>query len=278
MRPDQPWYLVEGAVAFDTPDGRHIVATPDGEFIQLNVDQPGWYTLCQVIVHRRLAVEVLAESPAAEVPMRAALDLLDGESLLTTPEGTSHSPVVGSVLVIGTGPLAYAAADLLTAARIVTVRSEAGPIGDATVVVACADWLPDQAWLELDGHCTAGGVLWHRAWREGASAWVGPLTLPGRSATYRDLRLRRLAASDWPEELEASWRHVAEPGIRAPDWDPATLAVIAGTMVADVVAHLDAGDGTLVTSDPSREWRGFDLRNRVWTSHPVLPLPIEILR
>lgn len=84
----------------------------------------------------------------------------------------------------------------------------ADPDGLATadVVVVVDELQRDAAWSALDARLTAAGTPWHRAFREGRRWVVGPFWTGPGAASYRDYRVRRLAADAQPDELEARWR------------------------------------------------------------------------
>lgn len=264
--------LVEGAFAIVTPDGRRLIVTPIGEFIEFALDETTWLTLRLVLTGARLPSE-LVEDPSVAHPDRLhrALASLVDEGLID-PEPHRQRAPLGTTAVFGDGPVADSLVDILTRAGAATSRHDTGPTDDGIDrVVACAGWLPDARWLALDRWCAERSLPWHRCWREGSTAWIGPLTTPDRSASYADLRLRRLAASSWPTELEVSWNHLESAEVRPPRWDDATVAVVAGALAADLLAGPDL-DRT------ASMWRGYDLPTRTWHAHPVLPIPLGVRR
>ncbi|WP_214104931.1 TOMM precursor leader peptide-binding protein [Acrocarpospora catenulata] len=169
-----------------------------------------------------------------------------------------------TVSVRGGTPVAAAVAELLAGCERVTV---APPEADADVLVVCAGWLPDSEWLRLD----ATGVVWHRCHVEGTRLVLGPMTVPGETASYRDLRGRRLAAAALPDELAAYWAYL-ESGEPLPPvtWpNQGAVALAAGLLVNDVLTWRDTGrpaaaDRQLVVDPATGEV----------TRHPVLPLPL----
>ncbi|MDY7103221.1 MAG: hypothetical protein S0880_18720 [Actinomycetota bacterium] len=276
--------LAEGAFAFDTDDGRHVIATPAGEFLELRLAAAAWARL-RVVLDGRPPAEALGGVHDGEaVAVGAALDVLAAEGVLAPLAPPPR--LTGHVVVTGDGPVAEHLVELTGEAGLASTRCDGDAVGAALddadvavdVVVACEGWLPDTRWRALDAVCVNAGVPWHRCWREGATAWLGPLTVPGRSASYDDLRLRRLAASSWPAELIASWGRMEDADVPAAVWPPAVCAMIAGALVADVLALLD----TARDPDPSAmavatAWRGYDLGSSWWQRHPVLALPAGIL-
>ncbi|GAA1829446.1 hypothetical protein GCM10009836_04150 [Pseudonocardia ailaonensis] len=183
--------------------------------------------------------------------------------LLADPE---PEPAPPRVLLTGDGPVADAVAAVLGAwARV----RRAGRPTEVDLLVDCAGWLPDARWHDLDTTCAATGLPWHRCHAEGTSFLVGPLTVPGRSPGYRDLRGRRLAASGVPDELGRywSWLDTAQaPPV--PDPGPGVAAVVAGLLADEVAAWWRTGETgpvgyqTEVSTNPVR-----------LTRHPVLALP-----
>ncbi|WP_208325990.1 YcaO-like family protein [Amycolatopsis arida] len=138
------------------------------------------------------------------------------------------------------------------------------------VMISCAGWLPDRHWQDVDEHCATAGIAWHRCHLDGGRLRVGPMVVPGDGVRYRDVRARRLAASPVPEELRELWAHLdTGTNLPAPPWPgPGQVAVAAGLLVADVLAHLAGnpvpGAGRELTVGPGEVVR-----------HPVLPLPVD---
>lgn len=281
---DRTLVLVDGAVAFDTADGRHLVGTATGEFVELTLEDTTWTMLRDVIDGTRSPADAIATvtGDRSRETMRAALDVLADEDVLRPPaeDATVEGWRLGPVAVMGATIVADALVDVLTRCGIPTRRHETiDPVPDLPgIVVACADRLLDDEWTALDRWCLRHEVAWHRCWRERATAWVGPLTVPGRSASYEDLRSRRLAASSWPDELEASWQHLAASRTGPAPLGPATAALLAATLAVDVVAYGRCPQAALPTGAVS--WRGYDLRagGGGWHRHPVLPLPVGVRR
>ncbi|MEO3856598.1 hypothetical protein [Acrocarpospora sp. B8E8] len=172
------------------------------------------------------------------------------------------------VCVSGDGPVARHVARLLEG--VATVVVDGGPDA-ADVLVACAGWLPDERWQGID----AGGRVWHRCHVEGTRLVLGPMTVPGRTASYRDLRGRRLAAAALPDELAGLWSYldagaagvVSLPPVPWPN--AGAVALAAGLLVNDVLTWratgLPASGSYQLVVDPASG--GLD-------RHPVLPLPV----
>ncbi|GAA0423317.1 hypothetical protein Acor_73850 [Acrocarpospora corrugata] len=181
----------------------------------------------------------------------------------TAPEVTQNEL---RVCVSGDGPVALHVTRLLEGVAEVGDDPRA-----ADVLVACASWLPDESWQRVD----AGGTVWHRCHVEGTRLVLGPMTVPGRTASYRDLRGRRLAASPLPDELAGLWSYldagaagkVALPPVPWPN--AGAVALAAGLLVNDVLTWhatgLPASGSFQLVVDPASG--GLD-------RHPVLPLPI----
>ncbi|GAA1017942.1 hypothetical protein Aple_026770 [Acrocarpospora pleiomorpha] len=192
------------------------------------------------------------------------------------------------VCVSGDGPVALHVARLLEG--VVTVLVDGDPDA-ADVLVACAGWLPDERWQRID----AVGRVWHRCHVEGTRLVLGPMTVPGRTASYRDLRGRRLAAAPLPDELAGLWSYldagatdagatdagatgVGAMGVGAagavslppvPWPNVGAVALAAGLLVNDVLTWratgLPASGSYQLVVDPATG--GLD-------RHPVLPLPV----
>jgi hypothetical protein len=192
----------------------------------------------------------------------------DGEDpqLASTANG-----VRPSVHVNGQNPIA----EMVSSLPRPHVQVSRGDVDEATIyrsdaLVACAGWLPDSEWRQVDAWCRQHGTPWHNSYVEGTRCYLGPLYLPGKSASYEDTRSRRLAASAAPDELRALWRYLAQGhGLPAVAW-PADSgsAVVAGFLVSDLLMALGSGHV------PTLGWQlEIDLATATITRHPVLPIP-----
>lgn len=241
------------------PEGAWLLGLPDGTFGRVRADPEDM---------ARLAVFLRGEGDEVDPDLLAALEQ---RGLLEEEEEVPDLGVRG-VAVRGEGRVADAVAGLLREAGVGEVRREpdGAPLADADVLVSCAGWLPDARWRSLDAGCAERRIPWHGCHAEGARWYLGPLVLPGRTASYEDARARRLAASRYPEELLAYWRYLdAGVGVPPVPWPgPGTVAALAGALASDVLAVLrgeaPAGAGFQV---------GFEPETWTWTRHPVLPVP-----
>lgn len=142
------------------------------------------------------------------------------------------------------------------------------------LVIACAGWLPDAAWLEFDARCLADGVAWTRCWGDGSALFLGPTSVPGFGPGYDDVRRRQLAATDSPELLLGLWRHWDQGQSPYPEPDHALAAVAAGHLVADLGDLIDLGDlGDRALPLGATHQREIDLATRRVDLHPILPTP-----
>lgn len=200
----------------------------------------------------------LDQAIAAEVTAELA-----AEGLLAEPGAFSFStPPHAHAVILGDGVVADAVRTLLPGAA----TSLTDDVTD--LVIACAGWLPDAAWLRLDAELAARGIAWHRCWGDGTALHIGPLTVPGEGPGYDDVRRRQLAATDSPDLLLALWSHWDRTAPDYPSPDPGSAAIAAGLLAADALDLL-AGRVPL----GSTEQRELNLRTRDIISHPVLPVP-----
>lgn len=199
--------------------------------------------------------------------LHALLAELAQEGFLVDPVGPREPRQPGNraVSVLGDNPLASTVRDLFARSGI----EDVGP-DSADAVVACAGWLPDRAWCDLDAKLHEARIPWHRAYGDGLSCFLGPLTVPGESAGYRDTRSRVLAATDADDLVAGLWAHWEGAGAGRPyPWpDPGTLAALGGTLVADVLALF--GDAPVPATRHQTEINCADLHR---VHHPVLPVP-----
>lgn len=177
-------------------------------------------------------------------------------------------PLRPAVLVLGASILAEHVARLLKDSSAEVVREDA-PGRSVSAAVACADWLPDSHWLELDARFMRSGIPWHMCYYEGGRFFAGPLAIPGRTPSYAECRARRLAASSYPEELLGLWAYLnANPDLPPPEHSLSVLSLIAGIMVTDVMRMLNGKEAVAA---------GFQLEidpeSLQIIRHPVLRLP-----
>ncbi|HKR48690.1 MAG TPA: hypothetical protein VJT72_03750 [Pseudonocardiaceae bacterium] len=176
-----------------------------------------------------------------------------------------------NVLIEGDTPITEFLAYLLKPyTSVVTGTITADVVSDFDIVISCAGWLSDHRWCVVDELCQSAGVSWHRCYAESRFWVLGPMSLPGRTASYADTRARILAATPHSEELRDHWRYLdAELYLPPVPWPSAgALALVAGLVASDVIAALSGNripsDGEQIVVDP--------LTSTI-ERHPVLPLP-----
>lgn len=127
---------------------------------------------------------------------------------------------------------------LIGADHLVTLgHAREADIEDADIIVTCAGWLPDAEWQALGELCAQHATPWHSTYVEGDTVVVGPLFQPARTANYLDVRGRRLAAAEAPDELLGLWSYLESVQPKPPvPWTGPTAAVVAGLIAADVLA------------------------------------------
>jgi len=217
----------------------------------------------------------------AEGELSEVLDAFYAEGLLQeqTSDGPTEAPPPPQILVIGENPLARSIANLFLASGAM-VESLSRPtlnpssLAQVDCVVTASGWLPDALWTELDKQYEAARTPWHRVYLEWPRLFIGPLTIPRVSASYRDLRLRRIAASPWPEELQAHWRALDNnSGIGTVDW-PAYPALVAAAsaLASDILTYLAGGQPPGAIGQVE-----VDVTTWSWHTHPVLPIPRGIM-
>ncbi|WP_030172148.1 hypothetical protein [Spirillospora albida] len=186
------------------------------------------------------------------------------------------APRPGPVGIGGTGPLADHLARSLAGLGLDVLRGPEEDLLDRGLLalVSAEPWLPDRRWSDLDPRVRAAGVPWHRGHAEGRRWYAGPFwTGPGDSG-HTDLRIRRLAATPWPEQLAAYWDWLDGGGRPAPDPSGAVAAAAAAAfLAADLWTWRCGGDpaGRNVQV-------GIDLADGVVRRHPVLPVPQGLMR
>lgn len=253
--------LRPGCHLFPGPEGAWLIYGPGDEFLRVGADP--------ALVARVAAALSRPETLAGDEEALALRGRFAERGLLAEsgPDGDLPGRRVD---VCGDGPVAGEVAARLAQAGVGEVA--AGPLSapnkGADLIVACAGWLPDRRFRALDEGCAARRIPWHSCYAEGDRFYLGPLVLPGETASYADVRARRLSASACPRELEALWRWLEEEGPAAPEPGPAETAALAGALVADVLAVLRG------FSPPSAGFQiAFTPSTFTWRRHPVLPVP-----
>jgi hypothetical protein len=252
---------------FRLPDGGWRLHTPEGKFIRLRITPLQGELLAQIF-DGKLSLTIEQDSSIEKL-----LELFQNQGFLTL-EKAAILPCQ-TVLVFGENRLAEQVSKLLqTTANVMQQADFSLPKDKPDFVVACADWLPDAAWQKLDAWCESQNVSWLMAYREGRRYVIGPLSVPGETASYRDTSARRLAATHYPEELAGYWSYLNENGAKLPlpTTTEAELAVVAGTIVGLVKLKLES-QPTVEVSDQLI----YDPTTLSWERHPVLPVPRNIL-
>lgn len=268
-----PITLRPTAQAYVLPAGDLVLHTGGDEFLVPDLPPEQLAALAGLLNGTRTLPDGASAFPDGELD--AVLAVLEEEGIVARGSGEpGPPPLAGTVAVDGEGRLAEALTGLLARSGLrVLAVPEDGPPPAADVLVACAGWLPDRRWRDLDRICEQRGLPWHRAHRDGRFVWIGPFTLPGVTAGYTDSRRRQLAATDAPELLEGLWAHLDAGAAAVLAWpDEGALAMVAGALASDVLGHLR--DGAPPSGGDQLE---LDLATRRWTAHPVLPVPRDLL-
>ncbi len=263
--------IAPGHHLYRGPDQRWRYSAPDDVFVRVGGDDHLLETL-QRLEHTDRPDGAGNVLPAGDV------ELLDRMRAALTERGVVAGPVdpaaepgrAWRVRVLGTGPVADALGRLLgDAVRTGDMHCDETTAATCEMLISCAAWLPDRDWQQIDYWCRRHGTPWHRCHWEGTKLVIGPLSVPGVTASYRDTRGRRLAAAGLPDELLAHWAYLdSDAPIPATPGDPTAAAVAAGLIAADVQAVRDGrpapSAGHQLVFDPS---------SARLTRHPVLPLP-----
>lgn len=254
------WHL------FPSSDGSWMLLAPDERLIRLRIEPDQAERLA-----RHLGGEALPEQD----DLRPLLDTFARQGLLEPRDRSRPDLKSRRVVIRGDGPIAAAVVRLLREAGIGSVDTESSDASELPdLIIACGGWLPDSDWLRLDAWCRERNVAWTSCHAEGLRFYAGPLTIPGRTAGYADVRARRLAAARFPDELGALWRHL-DRGRNLPPvpWpNAAGVTALAALLVSDPLAWL-AGE------PPPHEGEQicFDPVDFSWHGHPVLPVPRDLM-
>jgi bacteriocin biosynthesis cyclodehydratase domain-containing protein len=246
---------------------------------------------------RRTVAEIAAAlGPAAERPVRRAVDLLDAHGLLVDgigeQPGEGEAPAAESALFVSACSSAAlrpaVARRRLAAARVRVVgRAAAGgeiarllrDTGVGEVRRVALDALPDELELlvvapaphETTLASTANeralglGLAWLQLLpHDGRSVVVGPLFVPGATACHACYRMRRAAASGFEDDFDLVDAQAARAA------SPAALCAVAAGMAALLAIHW------LAAADPSVPGRAYTIATRgvlELTPHRILRVP-----
>jgi hypothetical protein len=270
-RPDRAARLAPAHHLYEAADGVWRLCAPSDRFTKIRA--PGrLLARLQRVLHGLAPLDDALEGCDGDDRdvIVALLDGFERRGLLAADAQTPGPPAGRTVHVEGDTPVAACVVDLLEPQVTVSRGPLEGAVGEADMLVACAHWLPDARWVQIDRLCTERMVPWHMCYAEGDLLYVGPFSLPGRTASYADTRARRLAAAGAPDELESYWSYLDRGHDLPPvPWPSAGgCALVAGIIVADVLGHL-CGDAV-----PSEGYQlGIDPRRALVGRHPVLALP-----
>ena len=261
--------LAPGHHLYPGDDGEWRFSAPHDRFVRVTGD-PSTLAAFQRVVHgaapsAEARTDADPEAFAQLSELFAARDLLDPDS----PAATTTTLIA----IEGEAPLCRAVARLLEGtAQVVQCPLDEDAVRAADVAISCAGWLPDAHWRQLDTWCAAHGTAWHRLHVEDVRFFLGPLTVPGRTACYEDLRGRRLAACGMADELLQHWAYLDDPVQPAPPvpWPGAAgQAVLAGLLAHDVLSYLRTGTPAIANAELE-----VDLAPVRVVPHQVLPLPM----
>ena len=196
-------------------------------------------------------------------------DALVGQGVVVNGEASPAPDRAWRVHLAGDGPVAEQLIPLVGGVQLTRGTVDEQAVKCADVLVCCAQWLPDRDWQLVDDWCRDHCTPWHGCYAEGTQVVIGPLSIPGRTANYRDTRGRRLAAAGRPDELLAHWSYLdSEMAKPSPPWTAGAAAVAAGLIALDLAA-LRVG-----APAPSEGFQlVFDPGTAAISRHPVLPLP-----
>lgn len=260
-----PSVISPGHHLYAGPDGTWRCAAPGDRFVRVG-GPDGLLRDAQQILHG------VRDPAEADDQLRRVLDGFRDRGLVA-PRNSTLPRTVRTIHVDGDSGNTVAAlvAELLRPhGDVTTGLVDEGVVAHSDVLISCAGWLPDARWQDVDAWCVASATPWHRAHLEGTAAVLGPMYVPGSTASYADARGRRVAASGVAGELLAHWAYLdgADPKPPVPWPDVAGASVLAGLLVRDVLAYL-AGDPV-----PSADRQlVVDLATAEISHHPVLPLP-----
>lgn len=265
-RPTLPsgWHIYCGG------DGIWRIYRPGDRFIRIQGSREG-LTRLQPVLHGKLPLASVVTDDRESAEADRVLEALERQGLLAEPPIEPAIPGGASVHVAGDNSIGTLVAALLRPIVSVTTGPvDAAVVGSSDFVIACAEWLPDARWRRIDQWCLEHSTPWHMCYAEGTRFYLGPCSIPGRTASYADTRARRLAAASSPDELLVHWEYLDQdsclPSVPSPG--PGAVALIAGLLVADAL-HVLAGEPAPTEAHQLE----VDPFQSTIERHPVLPIP-----
>jgi ribosomal protein S12 methylthiotransferase accessory factor len=263
--------LADGHHLYEADDGVWRCCGPADRFTKLHASGR-LLAVVQRVLHGLVGLDDALAACGAEErgAVLALLEAFDRQGLLASQAPQAPAPTGRTVHVDGDNPIAVCVVDLLEPHVAVSRGAAEVAEGEMDMLITCAGWLPDARWRKLDRLCIERELPWHMCYAEGNLFYVGPCSLPRRTATYADTRARRLAAAGSPDELQSHWTYLDRGHDPPPVPWPSVggCALVAGILVADTLAQL--------ASEPlpsHGHQLGIDPRRAAVRRHPVLPLP-----
>ena len=265
-----------------------LIITPEGEMFQVDAP-PAALARVLALCDGTRPLEEAAAASAAPDTFAEILAALAGTNCFSSRPPAPGEAAWARFAGLEIDPAAVAAAHLILLgdARLLALASDAellprsasvtvversrlsdtldGLASVQPLVIALCEHL-DIAFLSwLDDLCARSGVRWVQFHLDGGQGWLGPVVVPGRTARYRDLLVRRAAAADDPQIFDAL---VAAP-LDAPPLPPTgELTWMLASFCTEIERWLAGAPcrilGAELRADPLT-WQQ--------TAFPVLPLP-----
>ncbi|MEM8532719.1 MAG: YcaO-like family protein [Chloroflexota bacterium] len=124
----------------------------------------------------------------------------------------------------------------------------------------------------VDALCDASGMRWASFHIEQGSGWLGPAIIPGRTANYHDLLVRRLSVSESRETFEAEMAAAANATKLASLVQHSEQVWMLSALMTEVERWVVGAPCRLISVEVQA-----DPINYTLTEYPVLPLPDHVL-
>ena len=145
-----------------------------------------------------------------------------------------------------------------------------------TLIVILNTFLDVSRLKWLNNLCNKFGLSWVQFHLDQGVGWLGPIVIPGATADYHDLLVRRLTVADQPEIHQAMIApplHIKEPQATSLSLLPTRELLWLLSIFFTEVARWQSGHGScLVSTEVEANPRTFAL-----TQYPILPLPDHVL-
>lgn len=265
-----------GAELRPFPDGATLVITSAGNLYRVEADPATVQQFLQVCDGTRPLADIVAATPDPTAFTEVLHMLIDDGTILpAVPQPGDGMSGATPMLLLGDpalltlarqihGVAHTAALHVIPSADLgnaLLMRSETRPL-----VVVLREQFDGQFFTWVDTLCAEREVPWVSFHLDQGQGWLGPLIVPGATANYHDLLVRRRCAADYEDVFAAL---LAPPfGASALRPSPSALTWMVSRFFAEITQWLNREECRLLSAELLADPVTLNT-----TLYPVLPLP-----